>query len=698
LRISRATAKDKYNISLGHRRQTGTIPGSDYYRTTLRLFYERTLNGKLKLGSATLLSSAVSDQVQRGNSVSSVMYGLLTTPPSFDNGNGYRGRDVLKNADAYTFPDNTQRSYNGGLTDNPYWSIARNTHKGTVNRIIPSLYADYPVTNWLKAKYTVSADVYQDEERSGVDRYSAAAPSGRYTFRTEAYRSLNSELILQGDKSSLLNDRLSVGITLGLNNFFSSRELDRTDGTGLNDPGIFERHNATLLEDYRVRYGARNTRLISRATVEYQQILSLELSGTLENTSTLPGDNNDLRSSSAGMAFVFTELPSYYSTFLSFGKVFASVARIEKEAPLFLDPNLEIASRGLDGPPARVERLEFTAAPGLQPEQQVAFETGVSLSLFQNRVDLGAVYYNRRTGNLLVPVFNGTEPPVLFNGGNIHNSGIELNMDAVALNRNLRWDVAMNFTRQRSEVRSLSPETERIALAGFSTISSSLIAGQPYGVLYGTTYLRNEEGNMVIGDDGFPLVDPEMGVLGDPNPDWTMGIENTFSYKAVTLDFLFDIRKGGMIWNGTSATMDYYGTSAATGKLRETRGYIFPGVTEEGELNTVPVDFASPSGDITTNRWVRYGRGGVAEDAIEDGSWVRLRQLSLSYRFPQHVAFKMKLRTLSVSFIAHNLLLITDYSGIDPETNLTGTTNGRGLDYFNIPNSKSYGVTMKLGL
>jgi hypothetical protein len=247
-------------------------------------------------------------------------------------------------------------------------------------------------------------------------------------------------------------------------------------------------------------------------------------------------------------------------------------------------------------------------------------------------------------------------------------------------------------------VKKLNAGGDRIALAGFQTISQNLIEGQPYGVLFGTRYLRNDQGSLVIGDDGFPLVDPEPGVLGNPNPDWMMGVENSISFKGITLRFLLDTKHGGVVWNGTKNSIDYYGTSKSTEVQREVKDYLFEGVNVNGEPNSVTVDFVDPSKDVTQNRWTRYGIAGVAEEAIEDASWVRMRELSLSYEFGDNINLPLGIRRINVAFSGRNLFLFTKYSGIDPDTSLTGTSTGVGLDYFNLPNTRSYGFSVKFGL
>ena len=192
------------------------------------------------------------------------------------------------------------------------------------------------------------------------------------------------------------------------------------------------------------------------------------------------------------------------------------------------------------------------------------------------------------------------------------------------------------------------------------------------------------------------MVDPENGIIGNPNPDWTANFDNKIRWRGFTLKFLINIKKGGQIWNGTKNTLDYYGMSKNSGGLRNIYNYVFDGVDINGNENTIAVDFANPANPIEENRWVRYGKHGVAEDAIEDASWIRLSELSLNYDFSNNLIRKLKINKIGITFFAKNLFLFTNYSSIDPDTYLPGTTNGAGLDYFNLPNTRSYGMALKI--
>ncbi|WP_053404574.1 hypothetical protein [Persicobacter sp. CCB-QB2] len=234
-----------------------------------------------------------------------------------------------------------------------------------------------------------------------------------------------------------------------------------------------------------------------------------------------------------------------------------------------------------------------------------------------------------------------------------------------------------------------------VQLGGFVGTGSYVEAGQPYGVLRGGVFQRNEAGQIIIGDDGFPLAAPDQGVIGDPIPDFTAGWRNTINWKGVTLSFLLDFRQGGDMWNGTKGALTFFGMSELTENRGET--VIFDGVTETGQPNTKQV--------VLDQNWYQSNGGGfgsVDEHFVEETTWVRLRELSLGYDFPKPMISKIGLSGLNLTFTGRNLWLTTTYDGIDPEANLTGTggnglsQNAVGLEYFVNPNTKSYTASLTL--
>ncbi|MBL0335893.1 MAG: hypothetical protein IPP73_11515 [Chitinophagaceae bacterium] len=250
----------------------------------------------------------------------------------------------------------------------------------------------------------------------------------------------------------------------------------------------------------------------------------------------------------------------------------------------------------------------------------------------------------------------------------------------------------ISFFRAVSRITKVKEGYEALPIAGFSNVFKALVKGKTPGVIMGSDWLRDAAGQQIIGADGFPLVSPTLSVIGDPTPDFTMKFSHTITYKKFRFSADLEWRKGGDVWNGTAAVLDYYGRSANSASQRQTTGYVFPGVTINGQPNTTPVSFLDPSKPVEQNRWTRYGITGVASSYISKGDYIRLHTISLGYTWK----FKKRITDLKISAYAENLFVWSLYPGVDPEKLLFDQAGTAGLDLFNLPSSRNAGIILTL--
>lgn len=691
LRYSGLSEKSKFDVSLAHRKINGVLPGTTSEILSGRTFF-RYSSRRFHAGIDNHVSDQRMESVHSGNSPSAFMRAVLTAPPSFDNANGL-GKSAFRNQQRYLLDDGSPRSYSPGVIDNPFWSLSRNKAHSQRRQMTPSMFAGYRVAEWLEAKTTLSAQVSQNDLLFGIDRFSAASPDGSFLRRNERFYAGEINVMLDATKY-FLNSDLRLDAELGWIYATSVRKIGRTQAADLLKPGRFESENAALNRNYTLDFTQRNRKMHSHMNVSFKEVIAVDFAAVHEASSTL---NESLYSASAGLSFDFGNLNVIRDlNAFNLARIHFSTGRIQREAPLFFDPNHFTASAYTNQADQFVPEWITYQKGNLRPESVSSFEGGMDVAILAGRVGLSASMYRNMTRDGYTPMAeNGNYG--LRNGAEIRNTGVELDVKLIPVQRAVRWTTNFAFSRSRSVVLSLPDGIERVALAGFNEIASSLVPGQPYGVLVGTRFLRNIDGKKVIGPDGFPLVNDTEGVLGNPNPDWMLGIDNVLSFRNFDLGILVDVRYGGQLWNGTRSTMNYYGTGIDTEEGRMISGHVFDGVTASGEANEVPVAFADAVNGLSGNRWVRYGRAGVAEERIEDASWLRLKNLSLTYNVPDKLVSRFKMTKASVTFVSTNVFLMTRYSGIDPDTNLTGDTNGRGLDYFNLPNTRSYGLMLKVG-
>jgi hypothetical protein len=304
----------------------------------------------------------------------------------------------------------------------------------------------------------------------------------------------------------------------------------------------------------------------------------------------------------------------------------------------------------------------------------------------------------------------------------METKGFEISVDAsVITSGSFSWNILANFSKIKSVVNKLAPGVDNLFLGGFVEPQVRAVAGERYGSIFGLDYYRDSNGNLLINDDptdnfrdGYPWTNSGLMVpIGNTAPDWTANITNTFTYKGISFSFLWDIKKGGMMYNGSRFAMNYFGTSELTAK-REVyytpegtidfdltpaeNIVVFDGVyghldadggaVSDGVKNTTPVVLDQ---DWFQGMGSNFG-GGPTSAAMEHTDWLRLRDVTLSYVLP--IKWKV-MKSSQIYFTGRNLLLFTPYTGIDPETSLLGASNAQGMDYFNNPGTKSYMFGLK---
>lgn len=701
--------KNGFRVSLGHLKQNGVIPLSDWSRTSLKFSGSSKISEKFSASGSVDFSNSGGQRVQQGSNLSGLMLGLLRTPISFDNSNGLSDPS---NPNTYSFPDGSQRNFRGGGGyDNPYWSINKNPFHDDVNRVFGYASVNYIFNEHVDVTYRLGTDFYSDRRKQAFDIGSRAFPAGQVSEEQYFYRHVNSDLLFNFKWK--FSEKIGSNFLLGNNLYSRTFQQVYAQGDGLNFSGFYNMNNTmtVLSRESTTRY--RTGAVFGDWKLDFASQIYLELTGRVEKSSTLPTDDNVFFYPSASVGWVFTETFGMSDNkVLPFGKLRANYAKVGHDAPPYSLRDVFVGAIPADGWTNGISFpfngtggytvSDVAANASLKPEKTSSYELGTELRWLNNRIALDVSYYYSKSTDQIIPVpVPGTTgfASAYLNAGEIENKGVEaiLNVTPVKT-KNFSWDLTLNWSTNKSKVLSLSPGIETIGLGGFEGSDIRAIAGQPYGVIYGGGWLRNSAGQIIIDDDptsfyyGFPLADPVLKVLGDPNPDWIGGISNTFTYKSWSLTGVIDIRQGGDIWNGTKGALVYFGMS----KLTENRGTtkVFQGVkASDGAPNDIVATL--------TEDWYEDNGGGfgsVAEDFIEDGSYVRLRQLALTYSVNPKYLKRSPFSSIDISFVGTNLWLSTDYTGVDPETSLTGANNSLGMDYFNNPGTKSYGVKVRVTL
>lgn len=343
-----------------------------------------------------------------------------------------------------------------------------------------------------------------------------------------------------------------------------------------------------------------------------------------------------------------------------------------------------------------LENNDLFVSDNLSLEKKSNFEISTLIQPYINNVSLSFefTYFNTKTKDAVFPIIgqNGFE---LANVADVRKQGYEINFEGnLPDHGDFRYSPSISFSSYRTKTLDVFGQ-QTVPIAGFSNISKNLVKNQPVGVLIGSAFAQDTNGNTIIDADGFPMVANSPQIIGDPTPKYNIGFSNYFKLNDFSLKFVIDFQKGGDVWNGTQNVLNYLGRSEQSGNERTITDYIFKGVTQQGNTNNILVDFANPTNGLQGNRFIRYGFDGVAESAIEDGSYVNLKSIELKY----NRSFEDRLlRNLSVTLYANNLLTTTKFNGRNPYESLYGNASASGLNFFNLPLATEIGCKLKIVL
>lgn len=703
-----------YYLSAGRMSQTGIIPNSDFARTSFKATVSANLTNRLKTTFSANYINSGGKRSQNGSNTSGVMLGLLRTTPTFDNRNGV---DPNVDNSAYQFEDGRPRAYRGllgdrAIYDNPYWTVNKNFLTDNVNRMIGFGQVSYDWTDWFTTIARLGVDTFGDTRKFRNDIGSGTLPAGQVVNHTISSSDVNADVLATFNKN--LTSELGLNATVGWNYYQKSVENRRDDGIGLASRGFFNMASASAVSSVerptkKQLYGA-----YADLRFSFKETFFLNLTGRNDWSSTLPESNNSFFYPAAAVGWAFTESFDLGDSFLPYGKLRVSYGKVGNDAQFALTTSGFSQARVRDGwttPNGVIFPALGTNSfipdsqlgnPDLRPEFTTTFEVGTDLRFWGGRITADITYYNSLSQDVINLVDISRASGYLqraINTGEIENKGLEVALNATIVKTgNFSYDLGLNFNKYTTIVNAIAPGLDVITIDPFGT--QRIQVGEPYGIFFGTRFLRDDQGRMVIDpSDGMPLQDPVDGKVGNPTPDFTLGIRNTFNYKGLQLSFLVDIRQGGDVYNGTSGVLNNFGVGIET--LDRNDVVVFPGVLADGSgnptntVNTIQVVKGGTDGG--TNYYQNYGFVNLDELTVQDGSWVRLRDLNVSYILSSKTMTSLPFESVRIGFSARNLFLITDYTGIDPETNLTGdASNVIGYDYFNNPNTRSYGVNLNI--
>jgi len=748
LSISGGDDRRQFFLSAGRLDQQGTInsPNSWYDRSTLRLKASQSLTEKLRIGGNIAYSDVRMALVQKGNNLNGLLLGLARTPPDFNNF-PYKVNGLHR---SYRYP-NPANSTDDRVYDNPFWVMneARNTSQ--VGRAFGNLQIDYEPLSWLQVKYTLGTDYNSDERLEGLPPQSSGdALTGQLWQGTYNYLELDHNLIATATKA--WNSNFNTSLTVGQN--LNARDINQVQvkGTTFIDPSLFTLNNmvSSNLQPQNFESKTRIAGYFVQGQADLWNKVFLTVALRADQSSTFPKKDRTNYYPKASLAWnLIGGANSGGSGFINYLKARTAYGTVGREpfAYQILDSytgspasfaygggSTNPTQAGIGGLTSSTTR----GAPTLKPERTAELEAGFDFGIWNSKIDGTLTYYDAKTTDVIfslpTPASTGYSS-ALSNGGAINNKGWELQLNWRAFEmRNVSGEFGASFARNQNKVTALNGATYVGVVGGFGV--STVVAGQPVGAFYGTDWARcrydvadaeNVVGgvdinalcrtakapdkSLYVAADGFPIQDDANRVLGNPNPDYQLGLRSSFTFwKKVTVNGLLDIKQGGVNWNGTRLALQRFGTSAYTAPRADCKRVsgnlvctgnemVFgkdieksPGIVGPGANKAVPVG----------ENWWRAGLGnnfnGPTGQGVEDGSYIKLREIGVSYNVTGGWIRRLAgFSSADLRIAGRNLGLWTDYKGIDPETNLLGSLGiGRGQDYFNSPQNRA--VVISVGL
>ncbi len=695
--------KNDFRLGLTSHNQTGIIPNNEYDKYNVSFNGGRKFNDKLEARISFTYAHSTSEgrPAQGSNDVNVIVPQINSIP---------RTTDIAWLRDNWITETGSQMPVDEtGKTGNLYWTVNKNRNTGTVDRMFGSAVVSYKPVKGLTITNNLGTDFFEEQRRQVWASGTVGLPDGQFTTNNITYRQINNDLMISYETN--FSDDWSFKAMMGHNiNQNFTKYLDVT-AKNLLVADIYSYSNAESVITTNNQSKSRLIGVYGEVDLGYKDIVYLSITGRNDWSSTMPKSHRSYFYPSISTGFVFTELIPR-NDILSFGKLRLSYANVGSDTvPYALDflytPESSVFLQYVgDNSIPHGGLLAYMAPatfpdPDLEPQNQSSFEIGTDLRFFNGRIRLDATYYyNKTTKNIVrLDVANSTGFFYMRkNAGTITNEGVEILAGFTPVKtKNFAWDLDVNFASNRQLVKELDPSISNYSLSsGFNSLQVKAAVGEPFS-LYGTYWLTDDEGNYIIKEDGTRAISSDTKNLGKVSPDWTMGITNTFRYRNLTLSFLVDVRYGGVLYSGTVSDL------RVTGMAAETVGDNRADIVDKGVVQTTDdagnvISTPNTKAISPYQFWSNNYSTSVSEANIFDATYVKLRELTLSYQLPQEWFKNCFIGSLAVGIEGRNLWLMkSNVPHIDPETNIFGPSGvGSGVEYGAIPSTRSWGFNIRL--
>ncbi len=698
LNVAQGSENGSFAIGLGYTDQTGVALNTGLKRWNGKFSGERKLNSNFTTGFSTNLSSTTIDKLSGANDGS--LTGPLAAPSSYN----LKGIPYHAPGDPYT-----QIYYRGGSFDNAYWVEHNNTFNEKTYRMFGNGFVNY-TTNFtdvmkLSIKYQLGIDNYNSHYQDIFGYGTNGASSvNNYGVSAIAYNSLLTATYDWG-----FTDDFNLNVILG-NEFIHNNEKTYDEfGQGIIFGGWNHVDNVSTTSATEDQYQDRTVGVFGNLSLAWKDMIFLGATGRKDVVSYMPRGARSFFYPSVSLGIVLSEIPALQDlSWLDYAKIRGSYAEVG-QGRRYMENYYYKPTYGsgfwsgqpiiypVNGVNSYIQYF-IQYDPNLRPQNTKSYEIGVNLEFFNRRVGLDYNFSNQHVVDQIfeVPLAGSTGVSSLVtNGGEVFTDAHEVVLTLVPIStRDFRWDFNINYTKIKNMVEELAPGVESIFLGGFVTPQLRAGIGYNYPVIYGTQFVRNDKGQILVNEDpnaagyGMPMAG-EPGIIGSVSPDFILGGTTNLSYKNISLSAVLEWKNGGQMYSGSNGLLDLYGMSARTEDREST--FIYEGYKADGSPNDIA------RGGITDPRAYQTlfsdVLGNIDEHYIHGNSFVKLRELSLRYTLPESLT---KSVGVAISAFTRNILLWTELDNLDPESSQGNDNMMGGFERFSLPQTSSYGIGLEV--
>ena len=689
--VSQAFDKGNYSFSLGNSMSEGIIPntGMDRYNVKLNAMANLTENWTTGF-SGNFITSKIRKQSSGNEGVIATVYGA---PSSYD----FNGIPSHVDGDPYT-----QNNYRSSTFNNAYWATENNSFIERSQRFFGNAYVQYKSNfgtdnHTLTAKYQLGADAYSTIYSDNYGYGDSYYPTGYSRQDDYQITEMNSLLTVTYDWK--INADFDFSLMYGNEWVDKTTRVTTAQGYNFNFPGWNNIGNATTFQAGQSTTKKRTVGNFGNLSLSWKNMLYLNATVRNDVVSSMPRGNRSFTYPSVSLGWIFTELPFLKANqVLTFGKIRGSYAEVGMAGEYIENLYVTPAYGGgfSAGTPIQYPFGSVTSYvpyyriydPNLKPQNTKSYEIGLDLAFWHGLVSLNYTYSRQNVKDQIfaVPLSTSTGySEMVTNGGAIHTNAHEITLTVNPVNKkNVYWDFGFNFSKIDNYVDKLADGVESIMLGGFVTPQVRASIGDKFPVIYGTSYLRNDEGEIVVDENGLPQAGAP-GVIGKISPDFRLGFNTTLELYKFRLSAVFDWKQGGQMYCGTMGVLDYYGVTQRSADYRNKSEFLFekPAVKQNADGTYSP-------NDITIKGENAYdyfnAMNSIDEASVHDNSFIKLREISLSYP-----VLDKKFLHITANVFARNILIWSELPGLDPEATLGNNNMAGAFERFSLPGSSSYG-------